>query len=89
MCVNLKNYNTIEIRIFKATLKYSTFIATLQMVDEICNVALSFSEEELREFTWTDFAREISELSKPELVAYLKFRGLYVNELVEEDEEDQ
>lgn len=38
--VNLQNANTIEFRIFRGTLKYNTLIATLQLVDRVCDVAL-------------------------------------------------
>ena len=48
MAVNLENANTVEMRIFRGTLKYSTFIATLQFVDEICDVAVSMSDEMLQ-----------------------------------------
>lgn len=37
-CVNLCNANTIEFRLFRGTLKYNTLIATLQLVDRICDV---------------------------------------------------
>ena len=45
VAVNLNNYHTIEFRLFRGTLKYSTFIATLQMVNHICDAAISLSEE--------------------------------------------
>lgn len=35
VAVNLNNYHTIEFRLFRGTLKYNTFIATLQMVNHI------------------------------------------------------
>lgn len=38
-CVNLTNRDTIEFRMFRGTLKYNTLIATLQLVDRICDVA--------------------------------------------------
>lgn len=34
-CINLCNRNTFEFRIFRGTLKYNTYIATLQMVNNI------------------------------------------------------
>ena len=36
-CVNLTNFDTIEFRLFRGTLKLNTFLATLQMVDRICD----------------------------------------------------
>lgn len=80
-CVNLSNYKTIEFRIFRGTLKYNTLIATLQLVDKICDVAINLSDEELTPLAWTTFVAGIQE---PELVQYLKERRLYVNEPVAE-----
>ena len=83
-CVNLTNRNTIEFRMFRGTLKLNTLIATLQMVDRICEVALSLSDQEMQGLTWTDF---VSGCKTPELVQYLKERRLYVNEPVPAAEE--
>lgn len=83
-CVNIQNYYTIEFRMFRGTLKINTLIATLQLVNEICNVAIDFSEEELSHLSWFDFVERIH---YPELMAYLKQRRLYINDPVvcEED----
>lgn len=83
-CVNLRNHDTIEFRMFRGTLKYNTLIATLQMVDRICDMALSLSDEELKAMSWTTF---VSDCHQPELVQYLKERRLYVNEPVESEVE--
>lgn len=40
VAVNLRNYHTIEFRLFRGTLKYNTFVATLQMVNHICEMAV-------------------------------------------------
>lgn len=45
--VNLTNKNTIEFRIFRGTLKHNTLIATLQLLDRICDVALFMSDEQV------------------------------------------
>jgi len=87
-CVNLSNLATIEFRMFRGTLKLNTFIATLQLVDQICNVAISLSNEEMKNLSWQDFVLGISKDNKPELIEYLKLRQLYVNEpIIEENEE--
>ena len=78
-CVNLTNYDTIEFRMFRGTLKLNTFLATLQMVDRICDVAISLSDQQMQELTWTDF---VVGCTAPELVQYLKERRLYVSEPV-------
>ena len=43
-CVNLENRATIEFRMFRGTLKLNSLLATLQMVDHICSVALHLSD---------------------------------------------
>ena len=82
--VNLTNADTIEFRIFRGTLKYNTLIATLQLLDRICDVALFLSDDQIKEMSWTTFA---SGCTAPELVQYLKERRLYVNEPVESEGE--
>ena len=47
-CVNLQNSSTIEFRIFRGTLKYNTFLAALQMVNRICDVAIFCLMKSLR-----------------------------------------
>lgn len=79
-CVNLTNTDTIEFRVFRGTLKLNTLIATLQILDRICDVALYFTDEEIKNLSWTSFAVRCSHM--PELVQYLKERRLYVNEPV-------
>lgn len=78
-CVNLENDDTIEFRIFRGTLKYNTLIATLQLVNLICEAAISMSDSELKALTWTGFVANVSRKKYPELVQYLKERRLYVN----------
>ena len=82
--VNLCPYHTIEFRLFRGTLKLNTLIATPQLVNRICDVALSMSEAEIEQQSWRDFAMTITE---PELIQYLKERQLYINEEVETEDE--
>lgn len=77
--VNLTNADTVEIRMFRGTLKLNTLIATLQLVDHLCEVAVCMSDQELQDMSWFDFLDQITE---PELIRYLKERRLYVNEPV-------
>lgn len=87
-CINLQNHATIEFRIFRGTLKYNTLIATLQMVEKICDVAFLLSDDEMEALSWTSFVEQIDVKAMPELVCYLKERRIYINEpiLTEEDE---
>lgn len=82
--VNLCNYATIEFRLFRGTLKINTFMATLELVNAIIDVALDYSEEGLHKLSWSEF---VSSITEPELIAYLKERRLYINDItaIEED----
>ena len=74
------NRHTIEIRLFRGTLKLNTIFAVLQLVDHICDIAVSLSDEEIKDLSWTTFVSGCTHL--PELVQYLKERRLYINEPV-------
>jgi hypothetical protein len=82
--VNLMNYATIEFRMFRGTLKYNTFIAVLELVNAIIDIALNYSEEGLHKLSWSEFASSVTE---PELIQYLKERKLYVNDDINEEED--
>ncbi|MBS5135695.1 MAG: amidoligase family protein [Oscillospiraceae bacterium] len=84
-CVNLQNRSTVEFRMFRGTLKVNTILATLQLLDRICDAALCLSDDELRTMAWTTFVSGIHPSQFPQLVQYLKERRLYVNEPVESE----
>ena len=71
VAVNLQNYETIEFRIFRGTLKHSTFIATLQFVDTLCRFVKSISIDDVDNLTWEDI---FAGTGYPELNAYLAER---------------
>ena len=83
-CVNLTNEDTVEIRIFRGTLKYNTLAATIQLTDHLCDVVTCLNDEELRALSLSDF---IAGVTEPELIQYLKERRLYLNEPVESEVE--
>ena len=87
VAVNLANYYTVEFRIFRGTLRYKTFVAVLQLVDEICRQAILFCDKTFEGMSWSEFVSSISKADKPELIEYLKSKRLYVNEEVTETEE--
>ena len=76
-CVNLQNTATVEFRIFRGTLKRNTLLASLELVDKICHLALYLSDEEMQGLAWTTFVSSLREQDCPELVQYLKERRLY------------
>lgn len=73
--VNLENTFTVELRIFRGTLRYNTFIATLQFADKLCHDAVELSDEEFQTMTWRDFVSAVDD-TMPQLKEYLRIRGL-------------
>jgi len=86
-CVNLQNEDTVEFRMFRGTLKSNTIFATLQLLNCICDVALTLSDDELKSMAWTSFVAGIQPEQYPELVQYLKEQRLYINEPIETEGE--
>ena len=82
--VNLCNYQTIEFRLFRGTLKYNTFIAAIELVNKICDTAMYNTDESLARTSWSDF---VSGITETELIRYLKERRLYINEDIENEED--
>ena len=73
---------------FRGTLKYNTLIATLEMVNQICEFAVIYSDEELRKISWTEFVTSLDESICSELITYLKERRLYVNPPITNEEDE-
>lgn len=71
--VNLENRNTIEFRLFKGTLKLNTFIATMQFVSNICNMAKEIKLSDIYNVTMEDI---INYNNYEELKTYAKERGI-------------
>ena len=82
--VNLMNYSTVEFRLFRGTLKYNTLIAAIELVNEICDLAIHLTDEGIANMSWSEF---VGTLIEPELIQYLKERKLYVNDDIEIQEE--
>ena len=88
VAVNLLNYETVEFRMFRGTLRYLTFIGTLQLVAQICKLAIQLTDNDFERMTWSDFVMSIDKDEMPELIEYLKSKRLYVNEITETTEEE-
>jgi hypothetical protein len=73
--LNFQNYYTIEIRIFRGTLRLDTFFATLQFVHYLCHYLKEKTPHELQKTTWESFIKRVPEWMV-ELKEYLKRRGL-------------
>lgn len=70
--VNILPYHTVEIRIFRGTLRYGSFMATLQFCDA---VARFVKETEYKDISWSNFIKYITNKPIYEiLIDYLKER---------------
>ena len=58
--LNLQHKDTIEFRMFRSTLKYETFILTLEFVKDIIDFAKSASIEEIELVKWADLMQLFS-----------------------------
>lgn len=87
VAINLENNSTVEFRMFRGTLKYNTFIATLKMVDNIINLAINLNDDDINALSWIDFVSHLDYYMNFELIQYLKERNLYVNEPIFVEEE--
>lgn len=60
VALNLQHENTIEFRCFKSTLKYETFLLTLEFVKDIIDYAKSINIEEIELIQWDDLMNTFS-----------------------------
>lgn len=61
VALNLKHPDTIEFRCFRSTLKYETFILTLEFVKDIIDYAKSINIEDIELIKWTDLMNTFSD----------------------------
>ena len=71
--INLMNENTVELRMFKGTLKISTLFATIQFVDTVCRYA---KKTGLAEICTANWKKLFTSGSFDELSTYLKNKEL-------------
>ena len=78
MGVNLTNKKTIEFRIFKGTLKLNTYIASLQLVDLLVNLAKddSISITDLQNYTFEKIIEIAIDKNYSEMIQYLQERRM-------------
>jgi len=92
MAVNLQNSHTVELRMWRGTLKLQTFFATLQLVDTIVKKCIEIGDDyrRLQSLTWAELVHS----DHKELNEYLAIRGLNTPETEQDslqipDEEDR
>lgn len=79
--LNLQHKDTIEFRMFKSTLKYETFLLTLEFVKDIIDFAKSINIEEIEMITWNDLMKTFSkELQQYYVDRYNKVFEKMINE---------
>lgn len=74
--LNFSNYGTIEVRIFKGTLKFTTFIASMQLVEMMAYAAKHFRLEQLCHVDYHWFKRFAEKRGYEEYLQYLKDRAI-------------
>lgn len=80
MAVNQENKHTVEIRIFRGTLKVDTFFATIQLVQRLVDMSIACeSPEKAYDITW----EQLTDCDYPELKAYCEKR--FATSATEED----
>jgi len=72
-CVNLCNCSTVEIRVFRGSLIYETFMATLQFCDLMYDIA-ELPLEVVMNLTWNEFIKMGSKYK--EFTSYIERRNL-------------
>lgn len=68
--INLEHKDTIEIRIFKGTLNYKTYMLTLEFVYDMCHIAKETDIYDIQLLKWSDIENYFSK----ELIAYIEKR---------------
>jgi len=61
VALNLKHKDSVEFRCFKSTLKYETFMLTLEFVKNIIDYAKSINIEEIEMIQWSDLMNTFSD----------------------------
>ncbi|MFA7689370.1 MAG: amidoligase family protein [Bacilli bacterium] len=74
--VNLENEHTIEFRLFRGTLKYNTFMATIQFLHFLTDNITNINIAELQQITWKELTNKIDKGKYQELINYLEERNI-------------
>lgn len=75
--VNLMHEKTVELRMFKGTLKYETYMATLEFVKNLVDISKQIPLDDIQQVTF----EEIIDINPTEyLIEYLRKRGV-INEI--------
>ena len=80
-CLNFEHGETFEFRIFRGTLKWSTYFASLALVNGLCNTVRKHGSTWVESVTWLDLMEEVvanvdDDTARMCLVNYLNSKGL-------------
>lgn len=76
LAINFTHTNTIELRLFRGTLKYNTFIATLEFVDMLARLIKGKTNEEATEITLHDFKMMALAYGYESFLSYIEERNI-------------
>lgn len=62
--VNLEHKDTVEFRMFRGTLKYDTFMCTLEFVYKLCQLVKTIDIYDIQKVTWLDIENTFSSMLK-------------------------
>lgn len=79
--INLKNENTVEIRVYKGTLNYDTFINTIEFTKKICEYAKTIDIYNVGLVLWSDIEKDFSQ----QLKDYIEDRKKKTDEIKDSD----
>ena len=79
MALNFENRNTVEIRIFRGTLNYETFVATLQMVVMWAEFVKRLSMDECIGLNLKHFINKAHNLGYREFIHYIQTKNIIDN----------
>jgi hypothetical protein len=76
--INLQNANTVEVRVFKGTLKKETVLASLELCDYVVKYVTTHKDDAAYNstLTWQNFTSEIRSSEYPNLRSYMIRKGL-------------
>jgi hypothetical protein len=72
--INLSNKHTVEFRLWRGTLKYNTFVATLQITDALVDIGLNETLYDIDYHTFQYFTKKY--FNTPEIKKYFEERGM-------------
>lgn len=83
-CINLQNGSTVEFRMMRGTLNIDTFMATLQLIHNICDLALIKTLDEVTALSWNDIVYRNGYV---ELKEYWASRALPLSDMEKYDQD--